>query len=299
MVNYKINDIIMKTTFLFIILSAITLKSFAQTDKVLARASYTYINTTDTLKNKKIRTENMVLFIGKNASLYTSKDKITYEITEDEKNTARIKEKAGMGNGGFSLTTIDRSGAVWLTKTNYTFFMKEKKMITKEEIIGLAYLIEEPIPEINWKITKDTIMFSGLACKKAIASFEGKNWTAWFAPSLPFQTGPWKLQGLPGLIVDAFDDNKDIQFQFAGFEKANEGEFVRSNDLRKGPNASPDYINRVDSYLGLDVSSAYFDNIIKLSTYRTSKTTRKEYNKLKTAFEKDPRGFSQAQSGNY
>jgi GLPGLI family protein len=281
---------------LFLIL--ITTTAFAQNqDKVLARVRYTYTSKTDTLKSGKTRAENMVLFIGKNASLYTSQDKIAYELSEEQKSMARAIARAGSGNGAPTLIKIDRSAGEWLSRTNYFFFTKEKKMITKEEIIGSSYLIDEVIPEIKWRITKDTATFSGVACQKAIANFENRNWVAWFAPSLPFQSGPWKLQGLPGLIIDAFDENKTVQFQFAGFEKASDGDFARANDIRKKPNADPNDINMVDVGMGLDVAGAYFDNTIRLSTYRTAKTTKKEYDKLKAAYEKDPKGFSKAQYG--
>ncbi len=266
-------------------------------DKVLARVRYTYTSQMDTLKNGKSRTENMILFIGKNASLYTSHNKIAYELSEDQKSLARAMARTGMGNGAPVVVKVDRSAGEWLTKTHYLFFIKEKKMIIEENIIGLSYLIEEKIPEIKWKITKDTATFSGLACQKAIANHEGKNWTAWFAPSLPFQSGPWQLQGLPGLIVDAFDEKKTVQFQFAGFEKANEGDFVRANDIRKGPKGDSGYINPIDVNMGLDVAGAYFENNIQLYTYRTAKTTKKEYDKLKAAYDKDPKGFSKAQYG--
>lgn len=288
----------MKKTIKLLFLVLVTTKTFAQhPDKVLARVNYTYTSKADTLKNGKFRTENMMLFVGKNASLYTSKHKIAYELSEEQKSLAKSITRSGMGSGVPTVVKIDRSAGEWLTKTNYSFFLKEKKMITKEEIIGSSYLIEEEIPEIKWKITKDTASFSGLACQKATANFEGKNWIAWFAPSLPFQSGPWKLQGLPGLIIDAADENKTVQFQFAGFEKASEGDFVRANDIRKRPNGDPNDINMVDVGMGLDVASAYFDNTIKLSTYRTARTTKKEYERLKAAYEKDPKGFSKALYG--
>lgn len=288
----------MKSIIKTLVLLLISTKAFAQnSDKVIARVQYLFTNKTDTLKNGKTRSENMILFLGKNASLYTSQQKIAYELSEDQKRLARTITSASIGNGVPTIIKIDRSAGEWLTKTNYLFFLKEKKMIIKEEIIGTSYLIDEAIPEIKWKITKDTTSFSGVACQKAIANFEGKNWTAWFAPSLPFQIGPWKLQGLPGLIIDASDENKTMQFQFGGFEKANEGDFTRANDIRKRPNVQAGDINIIDVSMGLDVAGAYFDNIIQLSTYRTAKTTKKEYEKLKAAYEKDPKGFSRAQYG--
>lgn len=266
-------------------------------DKVLARVRYTYTNEKDTiLQTKKNRTENMLLFIGKNASLFTSYDKITYELSEDQKLMARSIAGSAGSNRPIAIK-IDRSAGDWLSKTNHTFFIKEKKMFTLENLLGQGFLIEEPIAEIKWKISKDTTTLSGVACQKATTTYGNKNWTVWFAPSLPFQSGPWKLQGLPGLILQAFTEDKTIQYQFAGFENAKEGDFIRVNDTKKRPNYEPGDISTVDVGMGLDVAGAYFENIIQLPTYRTVRTTRKELDKLIEAYKKDPRGFSRALNG--
>lgn len=287
----------MKTILITLFTVTITTTVWAQKpDSLLARVRYTYINSNDTLKTGKVRSENMVLFLGKNASLYTSYDKITYELSEDQKSVARAMTRASSGNAP-TVIKIDRSAGEWLSKTNYLSFVKEKKMFIKEVILGLGYLMEEALPELKWKITKDTATFSGIACQKAMVSYENKNWTAWFAPSLPFQAGPWKLQGLPGLIVEAFDEHQTIQFQFAGFDKANVGDFVRLNDIRKKPDSEPGFISPVDVGLGLDVAGAYFDNTIQLPNYQITRTTKKDFDKLKAAYQKDPKGFSKAQFG--
>ncbi len=41
--------------------------------------------------------------------------------------------------------------------------------------------------------------------QKAITNFGGREWTAWFSTDLPFQDGPYKFYGLPGLIVKIED----------------------------------------------------------------------------------------------
>lgn len=288
----------MKVIYLTILTILIAATTFAQKpDKVLARVRYTYTNEKDTvIQTKKPRTENMLLFIGKNASLFTSYDKITYELAEDQKSMARSIAGTGGGNRPVAVK-IDRSAGDWLSKINHTFFIKEKKMFILENVLGQGYLMEEPIAEIKWKISKDTTTLSGVACQKATTTYDHKNWTVWFAPSLPFQSGPWKLQGLPGLILQAFTDDKTTQYQFAGFENAKEGDFIRVNDTKKRPNYEPGDISTVDVGMGLDVAGAYFENIIQLPTYRTVKTTRKELDKLIEAYKKDPRAFSRALNG--
>lgn len=284
----------MKTIITTILTLTLTGFAFAQKpDQVLARVRYTYTKLNDTLNNRKTQPENMLLFIGKNASLYTSYDKLNYEITSEASFRAKIANRAN--SGGPTAFTIEKAPA-WISETAYHYYIKENKLFTKEVIALQNFLMEEKAPDIKWKITKDTLSFSGISCQKAIATYEGKNWIAWFAPSLPFQTGPWKLIALPGLIIEAYTEDKHIHFQFAGIENAKEGDHLRINDVTKRPGASPGDFNPLDQMIGLDVGSAYFENTIKLPT-NIIKTTAKEFDRLKTAYKKDPKGFTKSLYG--
>jgi len=261
---------------------------FAQhPDKVLARVRYTYLNKDDTLKNGKIRIQNMLLFVGKNASLYTSYDRLNHQLGVDQK--IRTKMMTMVDNAAPQSIKIDENALKSMSATNHLYFIKEDKHYLKEMIDDQSYQVEENIFPIKWKILKDTTTFSGIHCQKAIGTLEGKNWVSWFAPSIPFQSGPWQLNGLPGLIIEAYDEQKDVQFQFSGLENANIGDFKRLHDVSKGLNSSPDLINTIDVMLGFDVADAYFSNIIKPSTIYTTKTTKEKLEKFKIAMKKDKR----------
>ncbi len=259
-------------------------------DSVLARVRYTYTNNIDTLANGKPRKENMLLFFGKQTSLYTSYDKIRHEIADEQKFWAMIQSGGGGGKGVF---VIDDSNSKWMTTTSYLLFLKENKLFTKEMFFLKSFLLEENNPTIDWKISKDTLSFSGLVCQKATATFEAKDWTVWYAPSIPFPGGPWKLNGLPGLIVEAYNTNKEIYFQFAGIENAKEGDNIRERDVTKGPNARRNTYNAIDQMIGRDVGNAYFENIIRLPIGAV-KITKQQMDKFKQAYLKDPKGFSNA-----
>lgn len=71
---------------------------------------------------------------------------------------------------------------------------------------------EEPTPKIEWQLTVDTITLMGYLCHKAYTTFRGRNWTAWFTTDIPVGAGPWKLQGLPGLILKAEESEGDYGF---------------------------------------------------------------------------------------
>ena len=53
----------------------------------------------------------------------------------------------------------------------------------------------------------------GYTCQKATCHFRGRNYVAWFAPDIPVRQGPWKLGGLPGLILKAHDTDSLYTFE--------------------------------------------------------------------------------------
>ena len=74
------------------------------------------------------------------------------------------------------------------------------------------YLIEDNKPNIEWKIENESKEILGFKCKKAVGKFRGRNYIAWFTSELPVSLGPWKIDGLPGLILKAED--KDNVFSY-------------------------------------------------------------------------------------
>ncbi len=58
----------------------------------------------------------------------------------------------------------------------------------------------------------------GYKCQRATCRFRGRDFEAWFAPSIPVKRGPWKFQGLPGLILKVYDKDKLYTFEAIGLE---------------------------------------------------------------------------------
>lgn len=61
-----------------------------------------------------------------------------------------------------------------------------------------------------WEIKEEEKRIGNYICKKAIGKFRGREYTAWFAEEIPIASGPWKLFGLPGLILEAFDSKMEF-----------------------------------------------------------------------------------------
>jgi len=90
----------------------------------------------------------------------------------------------------------------------YTVMDKSKDSLkTKMEINNSTYLVLEKIPVFKWKLTsKETKKVGNYICKKATTYFRGRNYIAWYTLNIPTQFGPWKFNGLPGLILEAYDE---------------------------------------------------------------------------------------------
>lgn len=55
-------------------------------------------------------------------------------------------------------------------------------------------------------------------CRKATGEFGGRMYEVWFTLDIPVSTGPYKLGGLPGLILEARTLDNKVQFLFSSIE---------------------------------------------------------------------------------
>ncbi len=78
---------------------------------------------------------------------------------------------------------------------------------------SLAHIYEEDVPELEWEITGEHGTVASFDCQKAECDFRGRRWEAWFTTDIPVGEGPWKLRGLPGLILYARDTTGQYSFE--------------------------------------------------------------------------------------
>lgn len=83
--------------------------------------------------------------------------------------------------------------------------MAKSEVVAVESIYPYRYESREPLAKVDWTLSDDTLTVGGLLCHRATGRLYGKQWTAWYAEDIPSSAGPWKLRGLPGLIVKAED----------------------------------------------------------------------------------------------
>ncbi|MDE7409444.1 MAG: GLPGLI family protein [Muribaculaceae bacterium] len=92
------------------------------------------------------------------------------------------------------------------------------KLTHTEKICMDWFRYEEDLPALNWELTDSVTNVLGYECQSAKCSFRGREWTAFYTEDIPLSEGPWKLHGLPGLIMKASDENGHYTFDCIGIK---------------------------------------------------------------------------------
>jgi len=210
------------------------LLDFAQPDRDTLdfskiRCIYDQYVATEITKNpkKKYINEPMLLQIGGKVSKYMS---YTFFCT-DSLTLDDIKN----GNNVDILETL-KSGRYKMGRDQIQLFKNfpSNKNTVQDRIGSGFYSYEENIAIPEWKIENDrdsTIL--GYSCIRATTTFHGRNYIAWFTPEIPISEGPWKLSGLPGLILRAIDDKKEVVFICTGIENVSWEDPIWDNQAKR------------------------------------------------------------------
>jgi GLPGLI family protein len=271
-------QLLIATTLLFAIFGV----KAQQPDTALYMVHYKFSHVRDTNNRANPYTDNMALFLGKNSSVYKSYDR----LVTDALFVKQVKEAmASSPDGHFTLRRVQKGST-----EQYFQFPAEKKFFRRESLFINTYLIEDALPVIDWNISSDTASFGGLQCQKATAHFKGRDYTVWFCPDMPFRAGPWKLNGLPGVILEAYDAKKEVVFQFDGIEKVTRTQLAAATGGSQSDNASK-------MPPGVDVDDT--DPALIELPARGIKTTEKEFIKLQNAMRKDPTAFAEGMTAGH
>lgn len=180
-------------------------------DKVDYRVTYAtkFVNDTtkrDSLGHYIYLDDEMRLDIGSSVSKFYSARSAVYDKW--------LKDKIGRGETDFTNPPA-HAQMLWVVYRNYpkgeTSFLSSA-MLNK-------YRISEKTVTPQWTIGADTCTLLKYHCTKAETRFKGRHWTVWFTEDIPLDYGPWKLSGLPGLILKAEDAKRQYCFEAKGLEQ--------------------------------------------------------------------------------
>ncbi|MBO9693826.1 GLPGLI family protein [Chryseobacterium sp.] len=104
--------------------------------------------------------------------------------------------------------------------TSFLIKKKNSSIYQQYEYIGDVnfYKISEEVRQ-QWTIRDSIKVSNNLRLQKATTQFGGRNWIAWFSKDIPMPYGPYKFNGLPGLIMELYDIKKNYYFTIIKSEK--------------------------------------------------------------------------------
>jgi len=171
------------------------------------KVTYEFKHVEDTNLRDQPFIEDYFLYVNENSSLYRR------EVEESSEETRFVQ---GDGNRA----EIDINSIIG--KTAALFHSKNNDLQVNTHRVGsVMYQVRNTMPDLKWEFREERKTIDGFNVQLATTHFGGRVYEAWFTTEIPLSFGPWKLQGLPGLILEAKDTKEDIVFTFKGIEEEN------------------------------------------------------------------------------
>ena len=173
----------------------------------------------------------VLLAIGQNKVVYECKTQIVKGKQHDGMNTLYFdnvkslfihndwpkRDTDYMSNDLFFFVKGDSSGMpVYVYLKDSMLYYKSDY---KSSNFRPSVVLQENKPNINWQIQAEyTRKIANLNCIKAFGTFGNRIYDVWFTPDIPIGFGPYKLGGLPGLILEAKSRDGKVSYSFVSYE---------------------------------------------------------------------------------
>ncbi|TXF77367.1 GLPGLI family protein [Chryseobacterium sp.] len=188
--------------------------SFGQNkvDSSYLQCKYQMIFLVDTLDVSTTQDELTSLLIGKNVSLFRSDLKIKQDS---------LTKKAI----GYAFNTIKNGGIISPDFSNIKRAKFQPEVYRKNGIVKVYskilnnVFVFEPINKTVWKLIDETKSINGYVCHKAVGKYGSRNIVAWYSKDITIPEGPYNFKGLPGLIIELYDEKKFYHFTLSYLQK--------------------------------------------------------------------------------
>jgi GLPGLI family protein len=193
-----------------------------------------------------IRYEDMLLLKGNNVSLFMSKNLYLYD--------SLMRTIANQSE--FQKLLQNRS--IPFPKLMYRIYKNHPsgKLTYTEHIPSNTFKYEENLDVFSWQIYEDTETIAGFPVQKAITEFGGRIWIAWFCTKVPINDGPYKFNGLPGLIIKIHDSENHYVFELTSIKKTQHEIMIDILQREYIVTTKQEFFKAKDSFYGNIISRA-------------------------------------------
>lgn len=202
----------------FLLFVALNMDAQIIEDKEAAILEVHYIKTTvgDTLKNRSY-SDLMTLRVGKTATMFYPTKKMWADSLLQTNYALYEKVHREMNPSGQSV--YNPVGGI---EREFLFRnVNDGETMVCKKISGEAYSYTEITEAPVWELKSETKEIMGYICQLATCDYRGRIWNAWFIPDIPINEGPWKLFGLPGLVLEASDSKNHYTYKAVGLYTKN------------------------------------------------------------------------------
>jgi len=89
-----------------------------------------------------------------------------------------------------------------------------------------VFCYEEMKTDLGWVILNEKKTIENYNCQRAVLTFRGRKYEAWFTIEIPISLGPFKFHGLPGLILEINDEKMHYRYKCIGVEKLPDNKLI-------------------------------------------------------------------------
>ena len=241
--TYKLNE--MKIVVYLLLLASLAVQAVARDpliDRAYMKCLYRYVYLNDTLTGKT-KDDLLILQIGKSISKcfshYSNQVDSLSALPNGDMIIGKMIDDA-MNSGEFMRGNYPHKRLKTYIYKNYP----EGRMTVTDGLILQDYCYVDSLHTQIWTMGDSTREVLGYTCQQATADFRGRHWTAWFATNIPVSDGPWKLGGLPGLILEAYDEGQQHVFTAVGLERVKDEPIIFNRSF--GDNQKFEQTNRLE-----------------------------------------------------
>ena len=238
---------------------------------------YDFTFAQDSLQPNLLVNDEMILEVSPEGMTYLTNDLFKFDTIKEDlapliKNDPAYL-KTLMGNHS-SIQNLK----MFLPKDSSQYYMQTK-------VNALIYHFKDDVPNIEWVLIDEEKKILDYKVKKASTTLFNREWIAWYAEDFKSSYGPYKFNGLPGLILELSDTRNHFHFKakellFDTISHANTIDRMKVNSTKQ------EFIDKIKEYKAYPFRYTGIKNEKEMVDVKKIEERKEELKRYNNAIEK-------------
>lgn len=142
-----------------------------------------------------------------NSTLYIFKNESIYRIEDNREEGVEFNENE---NNNYIKVVNDKISKI--------FYSTKKDAKTRIPLYKDEVIYNQQISDLKYEFTGKSKKIGKYNCQEAKLNLNGRKYTIWFTPDIGTNFGPYKINGLPGLVVELSEEISKIKITLQGIK---------------------------------------------------------------------------------